>query len=130
MKPEPPIYLESWKGYAPIATVAVEPQELERRLGVEFKPSHDDLDEVLEAAVRGDSGRIFGLVRHVNSPMPGTQIYSDSSKDRMSEALGEALEALHLSVESVVWVYPSGRSPSKRQASVAKGATTARKKAR
>ncbi|MEX1257880.1 MAG: hypothetical protein WEG36_09695 [Gemmatimonadota bacterium] len=107
MSYEAQVRMRSWQGYEPIATITLEPEELARKTGIEFEPSHDDLDETLEAAIQAQSGRVFGLVRHVNSPVPGTEIYWQVSKGRVPLAIHDALEALEVSADAVDWVKPS-----------------------
>ena len=114
MKTGAPTYLRSWHGYGPIATIAQEPEELRQKVGLEFRRTHDDLDELLEAAIFGESGRVFGLVKHLNSPTPGTQIYWRTAAGDLPEALCDVLDALGLADEAVTWVRPASAGEATR----------------
>ena len=98
------VRVESWKGYRAIALVRPEPPELGERLGVEFELGHDDLDETLHAGIEAPSGRRFILLRHVNSPVGGTEVLWDTRHDDLAEALVEALHTLGISTSEIEWV--------------------------
>lgn len=98
------VRIDSWKGYQAIALVRFSPDELAGRLGPEFERGHDDLDETLHAGIEAGSGRRFALLRHVGSPVEGTEILWDVRRDDLAEALVEALDTLGISPSEVEWV--------------------------
>ena len=98
------VSIDSWKGYQAIALIRPGPDELARQFGIEFQHGHDDLDETLHAGIEAGSGRRFVLLRHVNSPVEGTEILWDVRRDDLAEALVEVLGVLGLPPSEVEWV--------------------------
>ena len=98
--------IDEWKGFEAFATVALTPQQLTERAGVEFRSSYDDLDVLLESAFAGDRGTVFGLIHHEGAPVPGTDILAHKRDlwHGTEALLDEALDALKLSGDNVRWV--------------------------
>ncbi len=93
----------------PIALLNREPAELGRAPGLEFVPGHDDLDAVLVAVLRAPSGRDYALVRHVNSPSPGTEVLTRvplAQAAIIADDLRELLHVLGLGQDAIEWVAP------------------------
>jgi hypothetical protein len=62
-----------------------------------------NLDAYIAAVIRMRSGRMLGVLRHVGSPDPGTEVHADAGDDFVS-ALREFLDAFDLSVEDLSWM--------------------------
>jgi hypothetical protein len=86
-----------------IAVVRVQPDHFSRVFGLNFFSGCDNLDDYKAGAIRLRSGRMLGLLRHVGSPDPGTEVHADASDDFVS-ALREFLDAFDLSVEDLSWM--------------------------
>jgi hypothetical protein len=97
--------LDSWKGFQPFATLSVPSSVLERRAGLSFRASHDDLDETRESAFTSPSGIVIGVVEHVNSPVGGVELLAHVSEfaKGISTLVRESVAALGLRVEEVNW---------------------------
>jgi len=95
------------------AVVALSPDVLSERYGLEFSEGIDNLDLYDAAAVRLDSGRLLGLLRHRGNPTPGTEIHTDADDDAV-EALREFLDAFELTADSLIWTRPGVRLPELR----------------
>src|SRR5207302_4408200 len=65
----------------PIAVLQLEPEDLERKYGLEFREDRDDLDSLRMAVVQLDSGTVVGLLRYSNGPTAGTGLYAEGSAD-------------------------------------------------
>lgn len=95
----------------PIALLKLEPEELggtPPRL--DFVRGHDDLDTVLVAVVRAPSGRNYTLVRHLNSPSPGTEVLTRLPLAEAAIIAGDLRDMLHalgLGQDAVGWVAPA-----------------------
>jgi hypothetical protein len=86
-----------------IAVTSVQPDVFSRAFGLTFFDGFDNLDAYKAALVRLRSGRILGLLRHVGSPDPGTEVHVELDDDFVS-ALREFLDAFDLSVEDLSWM--------------------------
>lgn len=79
------------------------PEELSERIGIQFQTGHDDLDTLDWARVIGLSGRPYVLVRHRNSPEPGTQIVVPYNSNDPSADVQDVLNGLNLSQRDLTW---------------------------
>jgi hypothetical protein len=86
-----------------IAVVRIQPDHFSRAFGLSFFSGSDNLDAYEAAAIRLRSGRMLGLLRHVHSPDPGTEVHADAGDDFVG-ALREFLDAFDLSVEDLSWM--------------------------
>ena len=86
-----------------IAVVRIQPDHFSRAFGLRFFDGVDNLDAYIAAVIRMRSGRMLGLLRHVGSPDPGTEVHADAGDDFVS-ALREFLDAFDLSVEDLSWM--------------------------
>jgi SWIB/MDM2 domain-containing protein len=93
----------------PVATIDLEPDELNKRYGIQFEESEDDLDHLVAALIRPPSGRVFALVRHRHQPGPGTDIVISEHSPDLKEDLAEAVRHLRLSRGQLRWLHPAGR---------------------
>lgn len=96
-----------WSGYAPIAVIGLEPDELADKNGLIFEAGEDDLDSLHESVFGGPSGDVMALIRHVHSPKPGTQLWVKART--LSDArrqLRDAIQALQLTKSDITWVSP------------------------
>jgi upstream activation factor subunit UAF30 len=95
----------SWSGYEPVAVISKEPEELAAGRKLTFEEGYDDLDSLRECAFRGTSGAIFGLVRYVHAPRPGTQLLVKArSLTQATELLAQAVETLDLTMPDLIWI--------------------------
>lgn len=90
----------------PVALICAGPEALEKRLGVVFQDSHDDLDYVKVAALWLNSGQRVSLLRHVRSPSPGTELYVSAEEAQRPDALDQILESVGLTRSDLSWVRP------------------------
>jgi hypothetical protein len=90
----------------PIAVLALSPVELDRRYGIRFEASRDDLDEFYAALLELQNGHQFALLRYSNSPSAGTELYAAESVDP-AQARDEFLEAFSLRASELEWVRES-----------------------
>ncbi len=79
----------------PIATLKLEPDDLQERFGLEFSLEQDDLDGVRVAVVELPSGSVMGLVRYEHAPEPGTGLFAEETAP-VEKELGEFLQAFDL----------------------------------
>ena|ERR1041384_5093506 len=86
-----------------IAVLALLPDTLTRRYGLRFFAGSDNLDVYEAAAIRLESGRHLGLLRHRGAPVPGTEIHADSADDSL-EAIREFLDGFGLAADDLLWV--------------------------
>jgi hypothetical protein len=85
------------------AVVALSPEALATSYGLRFFEGSDNLDDYDAAAIRLQSGRRIGLLRHRGNPSPGTELHADA-RDDFLDAIREFLDAFELSVDDLVWV--------------------------
>jgi hypothetical protein len=85
-----------------LGVLALEPSELEERLGLVFADEQDDLDDVSIAVLElPDTGRVFGLLRYRHSPSPGTEVHGYATPTAPKTDLIELLRALSLKPRDV-----------------------------
>lgn len=77
----------------PIEHLDLEPEEISRRLDIEFSLGQDDLGEFLEAGIQTVSGRLLLFLRYTGIQAPGTTVLADSLDDAHT-ALRELNEIL------------------------------------
>ncbi|HYH83335.1 MAG TPA: hypothetical protein VEX86_26310 [Longimicrobium sp.] len=86
-----------------IAVLALLPDALSERYGLRFIEGSDNLDVYEAAAIRLESGRRLGLLRHRGAPVPGTEIHADGA-DNSLEAIREFLDGFGLAADDLLWV--------------------------
>jgi hypothetical protein len=97
-----PVPWPSGQGDA-IAVLALLPNALTERYGLRFFEGTDNLDAYDAAAIRLDSGRQLGLLRHRGAPVQGTEIHADRA-DNSLDAIREFLDGFGLSADDLLWV--------------------------
>ena len=90
-----------------IAVLALEPEELSRTRDLGFQDSYDDLDD-LKVAIVATERATYALVRHRNSPSPGTEVHAPAGNPEL--ALSDLLTKLKLSEADVLWTRPKART--------------------
>lgn len=89
----------------PIAVLALEPADLEKRLGIAFQQSFDNLDHVDIALLELDSRERFALIRHRGAPTPGTGVHVPHSQ-ASARTLDEIVKQLGLAPAELSWRKP------------------------
>ena len=89
-----------------VAIVNREPAEIAAVNHLEFRPSFDDLDYLVFATLSLPSGARLGLIRHENSPSPGTEICVGHDRPNTAAVLQEALLEMNLTVDDLTWIHP------------------------
>ncbi len=88
-----------------IAITVHNPEVLEEKCGLKFADDRDDLGELKVALIESESGKQFGLIRHLVSP-PGTDILVHSLSQDITADLKEFLDILPLKPADLSWVNP------------------------
>jgi len=86
-----------------VAMLALSPDALAERYALRFFEGSDNLDVYVAAAIRLESGRQLGLLRHHGAPVPGTELHADG-KDDLLEAIREFLDCSGLTADDLQWV--------------------------
>jgi hypothetical protein len=89
-----------------VAIIRQEPAEITRFNRLEFRPSFDDLDYLIFATLSLPSGDRIGLIRHQNSPSPGTEICVSYERPPTAVVIQEALSEMNLTVDDLTWIHP------------------------
>jgi hypothetical protein len=89
-----------------VAIIRQEPAEITRFNQLEFRPSFDDLDYLIFATLSLPSGDRIGLIRHQNSPSPGTEICVSYDRPPTAVVIQEALSEMNLTVDDLTWIHP------------------------
>lgn len=97
----------------PVAVIRREPSELAERKSLKFREGFDDLDYVVFSTLSLPSGHRVALVRHKNSPSPGTEVCVVPNEPAVAEALLETIRVLNLSVEDLSWIHSQYESEVK-----------------
>ena len=95
----------------PVAMLSMEPDQLQRSLGITFEESFDGLDYTKVAILRLDSGAPVALVRHRNNPSPGTEVWIDVRAGEPALTLDHLFSHFRLEPEGIRWAHPSCRQP-------------------
>jgi hypothetical protein len=91
-----------------LAVVGLEPEALERRLGITFQDSWDDLGDVRVARLELPTGHQFTFLRHTESPAPGTTVVARAEDLGVADDLQqELLNALDLRPQDLAWQAPA-----------------------
>jgi hypothetical protein len=85
----------------PIAVLKFEPDYLTAHYGLKFEP--DERDTSVAALVVTESGHQYMLLRHHDSPAPGTEILASEFSHDHEGDLREILSALELGDDVVTW---------------------------
>lgn len=91
-----------------IATLAPEPEELERRLPINFNEAEDDLGSLRYVYLQIEPGVEVMLLKYANKYIPGTTVWIPSEARGNGFALHELLDALHLPKSEVLSMAPDG----------------------
>lgn len=97
----------------PVAVIRREPSELAERKSLKFREGFDDLDYVAFSTLSLPFGSQLALVRHKNSPSPGTEVWVVPDEPSVAEALVETIRVLNLSIEDLSWIHPQYESELK-----------------
>jgi hypothetical protein len=89
-----------------VAIVNREPAEITTLNKLEFRPSYDDLDYLVFATLSLPSGDRLGLIRHDNSPSPGTEICVRHNQLNIAAVLQEAIAEMNLNIDDLTWIHP------------------------
>jgi hypothetical protein len=104
-----------------IAVLRPEPDQL-ANAGLHFDPGYDDLDRVRVAVVTAPLGAVYALVRHDQSPSPGTEVVARSPQQAATiiSDLEAILRRLGLGRDVVTWIRPDLQAASKQRRSLAR----------
>lgn len=89
-----------------VAIVKQEPAEITALNNLEFSPSFDDLDYLIFATLLLPSGDRISLIRHDNTPSPGTEICVRHNQRKIGLVIKEALAEMSLSDQDLTWIHP------------------------
>ena len=89
-----------------VAMIRQEPAELQTTKKLEFRAGFDDLDYLVFATLSLPSGDCLGLVRHDNSPAPGTEIYVKPDLKNIPAVLQQAMVEMNLTIDDLTWIHP------------------------
>ena len=89
-----------------VAIIRQEPSDIIASQQLKFIKSFDDLDYLTYAVLSLPSGNRVGLVRHKNSPSPGTEICVSHNHPNTSAVLKEALVEMNLTSNDLSWIHP------------------------
>ncbi len=89
-----------------VAIIRQEFAEITRLDELEFRHGFDDLDYLVFVTLSLPSGNRVGLVRHKNSPSPGTEICVSHNHPNTSAVLKEALVEMNLTSNDLSWIHP------------------------
>lgn len=92
----------------PIAVIALPPQELAGRLRVRFRRRFEEFDIVESALLRLTDGVRVELVRQVNNPFPGTQLWAEESL-APDPVIAAFLTDTGIAEDAVTWRIGHGR---------------------
>lgn len=112
-----------------VAMIRQEPAEIELRPRVaegrkgtrsfkttnklKFCPSFDDLDYLVFATLSLPSGERIGLVRHDNSPTPGTEICVRPDLKNIPAVLQQAMAEMNLTFDDLTWIHPENEQQAR-----------------
>lgn len=89
-----------------VAMIRQEPAELLAINKLEFRSSFDDLDYLVFATLTLPSGDRLGLIRHENSPTPGTEICVRPDAKNIPAVLQQAIAEMNLAIDDLTWIHP------------------------
>lgn len=89
-----------------VAIIRQEPSEIEKLIQVAFKQSFDDLDYLIYARLSLPSRNKIALVRHENSPSPGTEICVTYNQQNTLSVLQETITKMNLNFQDFTWIHP------------------------
>ena len=89
-----------------VAMIRQEPAEIIRTSRADFCRSYDDLDYLVFAVMSLPSGDRLGLIRHENSPAPGTEICVRPDQKHVPAVLRQAMAEMNLSITDFTWIHP------------------------
>ncbi len=95
-----------------VAIIRKEPAEITRLHKLEFSQSFDDLDYLVFATLSLPSGARIALVRHENSPAPGTEICVKYNQPNTAAVLKEAFTKMDLTLNDLTWIHPDYKHAS------------------
>ena len=89
-----------------VAIIRQEPSDIIASQQLKFIKSFDDLDYLTYAVLSLPSGNRVSLVRHQNSPQPGTEICVNRNLDTVTATIEEMLIAMNLTLKDLTWIHP------------------------
>lgn len=89
----------------------LEPEQISKRVGIQFQETYDDLDYLQLAVIRTSSNKKFGLTRHLHAPVQGVVIHSSADSKTLAEDLKDILRTLEVQSSEVSWVNPDVSIP-------------------
>ena len=89
-----------------VAMIRQEPAEIMAINKLEFRSSFDDLDYLVFATLTLPSGDRLGLIRHENSPTPGTEICVRPDAKNIPAVLQQAMAEMNLNIDDLTWIHP------------------------
>lgn len=87
-----------------VGMIRQEMYEIAELNNLEFVNSFDDLDYLVFTVLTLPSGNRIALIRHQNSPSPGTEICVQKDISGIEEIIEEALTTMNLSRNDLTWV--------------------------
>jgi hypothetical protein len=93
-----------------LAMLRVEPEQIIKRTGIQFRETYDDLDYLRLAVIHTSSKKVFALTRYLHSPAEGVVIHSSRNSKTLVEDLREILKILRVRHDEVSWLNPDIRS--------------------
>jgi hypothetical protein len=104
------VRFEEWvKETWPVAVLSYEPGDLLRENELEFRDGYDDLDNLVFAVLPLTSAKSkeqVALVRHENSPNPGTEVCLIPGERDVALKVAKVLNLLHLEANELLWIHP------------------------
>ena len=88
------------------ATVNLQPEYFSQSHQIVFSPGADDLDSLIFSHVNLPSGCTITLLRHLNAPYEGVELYLPPGLSSPSSILSEAMTLLNISLDDLSWVHP------------------------
>jgi hypothetical protein len=90
-----------------IAAIDLTPGAIARRLGkVEFQKIEDDLGPIQVAVLRPRSQPAFVLLRYINNPAKGTELWTNDPPMKWARDLENALTLLGVTSQELTWTHP------------------------
>ena len=89
-----------------VAMIRQEPAEIQATNKLEFRSGFDDLDYLIFATLSLPSGDRIGLIRHDNSPSPGTEICVRQDLKNILAVLQQAMAEMNLTFDDLTWINP------------------------
>ena len=98
-----------WRAGEPLeaALISYLPTDIEKKLGIQFHDSQDNLDYTKEAYIEDADGNQYILVHHLNAPQSGQgTLLIIHQNINASQILKNGLALLGIGPENLKWVHP------------------------